>query len=250
MGGQFKDKVALVTGGGSGIGRSSAIAFSKEGAKVVISDSREGPGEETVELINRSGGEAVFIKADVSKADEVEQLILKTVKVFGRLDYAHNNAGIVVANKAATIDKYSEEDWDTIINTNLKGVWLCMKYEIPVMLKQGGGAIVNTSSIAGLIGMKKVSPYVASKHGIVGLTKAAAIEYAKKGIRINVICPGTVHTRLVGERVPPSLNALHPIGRIGTPDEIANAVIWLCSDSSSFVTGHVLVVDGGRIAGE
>jgi len=180
MGGQFKDKVALVTGGGSGIGRASAIAFSREGAKVVVSDFRSEPGEETAECIIRSGGEAVFIKADVSRAVEVERLISKTVEVFGRLDFAHNNARIVVANKAAAIDKYSEEDWDAIIDTNLKGVWLCMKYEIPVMVKQGGGAIVNTSSIAGLIGMRKVAPYVASKHGIVGLTKAAALEYAKK----------------------------------------------------------------------
>jgi NAD(P)-dependent dehydrogenase (short-subunit alcohol dehydrogenase family) len=148
------------------------------------------------------------------------------------------------------MDKYDEDDWDAVINTNLKGVWLCMKYEIPLMLQSGGGSIVNTASIAGVVGLRKVPAYVASKHGVVGLTKAAALEYAKKGIRVNAVCPGTVHTRLVGARVPPSITARHPIGRIGTPDEIAASVIWLCSDAASFVTGHALVMDGGRTAGE
>lgn len=177
---QFAGKVALVTGGASGIGKATATAFSTEGAKVVVADTNVEAGEDTVNNIIANGGEAVFIKTDVSKSIEVEALIRKTKDKFGRLDLAYNNAGIVVAEKAALTDKYSEEDWDSVINTNLKGVWLCMKYEIPLMLKTGGGAIVNTSSIAGVIGLKKVPAYVASKHGIVGLTKAAALEYAKK----------------------------------------------------------------------
>lgn len=246
----FAGKVALVTGGGSGIGRRTANAFSDEGAKVVVADIDRESGMGAVNEIIARGGEALFIRADVSKSKEVEEMVSQIKKVYGRLDFAFNNAGIVVKEKADSIDKYDEDDWDAVINTNLKGVWLCMKYEIPLMLQSGGGSIVNTSSIAGVIGLRKVPAYVASKHGVVGLTKAAALEYAKKGIRVNAISPGTVHTRLVGERVPPSITARHPIGRIGTPDEIAASVIWLCSDASSFVTGHALVMDGGRTAGE
>ncbi|WP_274364278.1 SDR family oxidoreductase [Paenibacillus thermotolerans] len=248
--GQFDGKVALVTGGGDGIGRAAAVAFSNEGARVVVADINEEKGLETVSHIRAGGGEAVCIGTDVSKSKEVEHLVQEIKTRYGRLDFAHNNAGIVAAGKAAPTHMYFEEDWDAVIDTNLKGVWLCMKHEIPLMLSSGGGAIVNTSSIAGLIGLRKVPAYVASKHGIVGLTKSAALEYAKKGIRVNAICPGTVHTRLVGTRVPPSVNALHPIGRIGTAEEIATAVIWLCSEAASFVTGHELVIDGGRTAGE
>lgn len=248
--GQFDGKVTLITGGGSGIGRKAASAFSDEGSKVVVADNDLELGMETANAIITSGGEALFIKADVSKSNEVEEMVSRIKDVYGRLDFAFNNAGIVVKERAASIDKYTEDDWDAVINTNLKGVWLCMKYEIPLMLHTGGGSIVNTSSVAGLIGLRKVPAYVASKHGVIGLTKAAALEYAKKGIRVNAICPGTVHTRLVGERVPPSVRALHPVGRIGTTDEIAASVIWLCSNASSFITGHELVIDGGRTAGK
>ena len=247
-----KDKVALVTGGGSGIGRASALTFAREGAQVVVSDVAVEGGEETVQLIKKTGGEAVFTKADVSQAAQVEALIAKAVEAYGRLDCAHNNAGI--EGNSAKIADYIEADWDRVIAINLTGVWLCMKYEIPQMLQQGGGAIVNTSSVAGLLGFRTGSAYVASKHGVVGLTKTAALEYAKSGIRVNAVCPGAIDTPMMGRITDhrphraAKMAAGEPVGRMGTPQEIAEAVVWLCSDAASFVTGHPMTVDGGIVA--
>lgn len=248
----LEDKVALVTGGGSGIGRASALTFAREGAKVIVADVVVEGGEETMQMIREAGGEAIFVKADVSKAAEVEALINKAVETYGRLDCALNNAGIE-GIKAPTVD-CTEENWDRTININLKGVWLCMRCEIHQMLKQGGGAIVNTSSTAGLVGVQGRPAYVASKHGVVGLTKAAALEYAKAGIRINAVCPGSIRTPMM-ERIiggDPQEEALQiarqPVGRLGSPEEVAEAVVWLCSDAASFVTGHIMAVDGGWVA--
>jgi NAD(P)-dependent dehydrogenase (short-subunit alcohol dehydrogenase family) len=248
----IKDKVALVTGGGSGIGRAAALTFAREGARVAVSDVVVEAGEETVQLIKNADGEAVFIKADVSQASEVEALIGKAVKAYGRLDCAHNNAGI--EGNSAKIADYDEADWDRVIAINLTGVWLCMKYEIPQMLQQGGGAIVNTSSVAGLLGFRTGSAYVASKHGVLGLTKTAALEYAKSGIRVNAVCPGAIDTPMMGRITDhrphraAKMAAGEPVGRMGTPQEIAEAVVWLCSDAASFVTGHPMTVDGGIVA--
>lgn len=245
-------KVALVTGGGSGIGRASALTFAREGAKVVVADVAVEGGEETVRLIQQRGGEAIFVKADVARAAEVETLVARAVQTYGRLDCAHNNAGIEGA--AATIVDYAEDAWERVIAINLKGVWLCMKYEIPHMLKQGGGAIVNTASTAGLVGYRGGSAYVASKHGVVGLTKTAALEYAKAGVRVNAVCPGAIDTpmmgRLTGHRPQRAerMAAAEPVGRMGQPEEIAEAVVWLCSEAASFVTGHAMAVDGGITA--
>ena len=247
-----KDKVALVTGGGSGIGRASALTFAREGAKVVVSDVVVEAGKETVQLIKNADGEAVFIKADVAQVSDVEALIAKAVEAYGRLDCAHNNAGI--EGNSAKVADYDEADWDRVIAINLTGVWLCMKYEIPQMLQQGSGAIVNTSSVAGLLGFRTGSAYVASKHGVLGLTKTAALEYAKSGIRVNAVCPGAVDTPMMGRITDhrphraAKMAAGEPVGRMGTPQEIAEAVVWLCSDAASFVTGHPMTVDGGIVA--
>jgi len=252
MAGLVNGKVALVTGGGSGIGRATALIFAREGAKVVVADILVAGGEETVRLIKAAGGDAVFVKTDVSKTAEVEALVNKAVATYGRLDCAHNNAGIEGAT-GRTPD-YKEEDWDRVIRINLTGVWLCMKYEIPQMLKQGGGAIVNTASDAGLLGVPQMPAYVASKHGVVGLTKTAALEYAKSGIRVNAVCPGVINTPMV-ERITSQrpgradrMAAAEPVGRMGRPEEIGEAVVWLCSDAASFVTGLPMPVDGGIIA--
>jgi NAD(P)-dependent dehydrogenase (short-subunit alcohol dehydrogenase family) len=252
MAGLVAGKVALVTGGGSGIGRASALTFAREGAKVVVADVAVEGGEETVRLIQQHGGEAVFVKADVARAAEVEALVARAVQTYGRLDCAHNNAGIEGA--AATTVDYAEDAWERVIAINLKGVWLCMKYEIPPILKQGGGAIVNTASTAGLVGYRGGSAYVASKHGVVGLTKTAALEYAKAGVRVNAVCPGAIDTpmmgRLTGHRPQRAerMAAAEPVGRMGRPEEIAEAVVWLCSEAASFVTGHAMAVDGGITA--
>ena len=249
MAGLVAGKVALVTGGGSGIGRQACLVFCREGARVVVSDVTVEGGEETLSLIKQAGGEAAFIKADVAQAAEVEALVAKTVEAYGRLDCAYNNAGI--AGRTARVADDTEENWERILSINLKGVWLCLKYEIAHMLKQGGGAIVNTASGAGLIGVRRTGAYVASKHGVVGLTKTAALEYAKANIRVNAVCPGPIDTPMLrgaSERVIDAMAAAQPNGRLGQPQEIAEAVVWLCSDAASFVTGHPMPVDGGYVA--
>jgi NAD(P)-dependent dehydrogenase (short-subunit alcohol dehydrogenase family) len=250
MAGTLAGKVALVTGGSTGIGQASSLALARESAKVVVADVNVHGGEETVRVIRRAGGEASFIKADVLVAAEVEALVNHAVATYGRLDCAFNNAGIAGAIGAST-HEYPDESWDRVIGINLKGVWLCMRYEIPQMLKQGGGAIVNTASIWGLVGAPGAAAYVASKHGVVGLTRAAALEYAPQGIRINAVNPGTIRTPILDPFIAaiPEFESLmtarHPIGRIGRPEEVAEAVVWLCSDAASFVIGQTLPVDGG-----
>ncbi len=252
MAGRVDGKVALITGAGSGIGRATALAFAREGAKVVVADIVVAGGEETVRMIKATGGEAIFVKTDVTKTAEVEALVKKTVETYGRVDCAFNNAGIE-GEMALTAD-CTEENWDRVVNIDLKGVWLCMKYEIPQMLKQGGGAIVNTASVAGLVGFQGIPAYVASKHGVNGLTKTAALEYAKSGIRVNAVCPGVIHTPMVerffsaNPQASEGMTALEPVGRLGKPEEIAEAVLWLCSDAASFVTGLPMAVDGALTA--
>lgn len=249
----LEGKVALVTGGTSGIGRDTAVLFAKAGARVVIAGRREAEGHETEEFVRAAGSDGLFIKTDVSKAAEVEALIKNAVDKFGRLDVAFNNAGIEGA--WIPIARQSEADWDRTIDINLKGVWLCLKYEIRQMLKQGGGgAIVNTSSITGLIGTAGAAAYSASKHGVIGLTKSAALETARSGIRINAVCPAVVETpmgkRLFGAPAAhKSALGYHAIGRFGKPMEIAEAVVWMCSNRASFMTGQSLVLDGGFLAG-
>lgn len=247
--GQFQNQAVIITGAGSGIGRATALAFGREGARVVVSDIDEKGGAETVTLIKSSGGEAIFISCDVSKEEEVKNLVERTLQTYGHLACAYNNAG--VEGKPGSITECTMENWDKTINTNLKGVWLCMKYEIPAMLKNGRGAIVNCSSIAGLVGFETIAPYVASKHGVIGLTEAAALEFAKKNIRVNAVCPGAVHTPML-ERFTQGQEQLmasqEPMGRVGTPEEIAESVLWLCSEKSSFVTGEKLAIDGGWVA--
>jgi len=249
----MQNKVVIVTGGGSGIGRASALAFAREGAKVVVVDLLDSNGEETARMIRDNGGEATFIKADISKDAEVSAMVNRTVELYGELNCAHNNAGITREIAATAI--CSEENWDRTIEVNLKGVWLCMKYEIRCMLGHGGGAIVNTASVLGLVGSAIGRPaYIASKHGVVGLTKAAALEYAKENIRVNAVCPGIIRTEMAQadiDRTPELLVKFmekEPVGRMGTPEEVADAVVWLCSNASSFITGHALAVDGGFTA--
>ena len=245
-------KVALVTGASSGIGRATSLAFAANGAKVVAADINATEGEETVRQIRDAGGEARYIHCDVSLAAEVSRLVAETVQTFGRLDAAHNNAG--VEGIRVPLTEMSEENWDRVQAVNLKGVWLCMKYEIPQMLRQGGGAIVNTSSVAGLIGMKGSAAYGSAKHGVVGLTKTAALEFATRGVRINAVCPGAIRTpmteRLMGHDLEREAMymSIQPIGRFGTTQEIAEAVVWLCSDAASLVTGVAMPVDGGIMA--
>lgn len=253
MAGILEGKVGLVTGGTSGIGRETAVLFAKAGAKVVVAGRREQEGRETVELIHAAGRDGLFVKTDVSKAVEVDALVKKTAEKFGRLDVAFNNAGI--EGVWVPITRQSEEDFDRTTSTNLKGVWLCLKYEIRQMLKQGGGgAIVNMSSVTGLVGAGGAAAYSASKHGVIGLTKSAALENAKSGIRVNVVCPAVIETpmadRLFGAPdVHKQVVSSHPLGRFGTPQEIAEAVVWMCSDRASFMTGQSLVLDGGFLAG-
>jgi len=255
----FQGRVALVTGGASGIGKVTAQIFAREGAKVVVAtDSNIKGGEETVHLIKAAGGEATFVKCDVSKAVEVEAMIDKCIQTYGRLDYAFNNAGIGPDGKRIPIVNIvdcPEELWDRTIDINLKGVFLCMKYEIRQMLKQKHGAIVNTSSVGGLRAKPGSAAYDASKSGLIGLTKAAALECATSGIRANVICPGPTGRTLLTDNLTSThpekktemLNII-PMKRLAEPEEMAEAVIWLCSDAASFVTGHVMVVDGGMMA--
>jgi NAD(P)-dependent dehydrogenase (short-subunit alcohol dehydrogenase family) len=247
----FANKVALVTGASSGIGRATAVAFARSGAKVVLSDVVQDKGQQAAEEINSltNGKNAIFVKCDVSKAKEVENLMQQTIQTYGRLDCAFNNAGIEGTMNATA--EQTEADFDRVIGVNLKGVWLCMKNQIPIMLKQGGGSIVNTSSIAGQIGFPGMCPYVASKHGVVGLTRSAALEYARKNIRINAVNPGVILTQMV-ERVlaenpqqRAGFEAATPMGRMGTPDEIAATVLFMSSEGSSFLTGQAVAVDGG-----
>ena len=249
----LRGKVAIVTGGTSGIGRDTAVLFAKAGAKVVVAGRREAEGGETIDLIRAAGGDGLFVTTDVSRAADVRALVEKTVEKFGRLDVAFNNAGI--EGSWSPIAEQSEEDWDSTIDINLKGVWLCLKYEIQQMLKQGGGgAIVNMASVAGFIGSAGAAAYCASKHGVMALTKSAALETARNGIRVNVVCPAVIETPM-GERLWGAPEAkkfalgLHPIGRFGRPEEIADAVVWMCSDGASFMTGQSLVLDGGFLAG-
>jgi NAD(P)-dependent dehydrogenase (short-subunit alcohol dehydrogenase family) len=246
----MEDRTALVTGASSGIGRATALAFAEQGAKVALADVDSEGGHETLRLIRERRGEAAFILADVTRAAQVEAMVDEVGRVFGGLDYAFNNAGIV-GTPSSTVE-CTEDNWDRVIAVDLKGVFLCMKYEIPWMLKRGGGAMVNMSSIAGLVGLRKNIAYVAGKHGVVGLTRAAALEYAQAGIRINAVCPGFVRTPILKLDAMPGMErrylSAEPVGRLGRPEEIAHAVVWLCSDAASFVTGHALSVDGGLVA--
>lgn len=242
-------KAAIITGGSSGIGRAAAVALAKQGVKIAIAARRAKEGEETVRLVKEAGSEGIFVKTDVANENDVRSLVEKTVKQYNRLDYAFNNAGIEEMT-TPLVDQTSEV-FDQIMNVNVKGVWLSMKYEIPEMIRTGGGAIVNTSSGAGVVGYPQQPIYIASKHAVLGLTKSAALEYAKSGIRINAIAPGVTETEMV-ERVDKQLierlKSITPIGRIGDPQEIANAVVWLLSDKASFVLGHTLLVDGGVVS--
>lgn len=245
-------QVALVTGAGNGIGRATAQAFAQQSVKVVVSDVDAKGGEATVELIRAAGGEATFIRCDVTRDAEVKALVEGTVAAYGRLDYAFNNAGIEI-EKGKLADG-EESEFDAIMGVNVKGVWLCMKHQIPVMLEQGGGAIVNTASVAGLGAAPKMSIYAASKPAVIGLTKSAAIEYAKKKIRVNAVCPAVIDTdmfRRAYEADPKKAEfaaAMHPVGRVGRVEEIASAVLYLCSDHAGFTTGIALPVDGGATA--
>src|SRR5712671_5690910 len=253
MAGSLEGRAILVTGGGSGIGRATSLLLARQGAKIMIADYVPDGAMKTVSMIKEAGGTADCIAADVSVTKQVEMMVAKTVETFGRIDGAFNNAGIEgrMGTDTATA---AEENFDRTIAINLKGVWLCMKYEIPVMLKQGGGAIVNTASVAGLVGFQGLPAYVASKHGVAGLTKTAALEYAKAGIRVNAVCPGVIQTPMVARvtgrqpQLAEALVAAEPVGRVGQPEEIAEAVVWLCSEAASFVTGHAMAVDGGYVA--
>jgi len=244
----FSGKVAIVTGAAMGIGRASALGFARAGAAVVIADVDEAGGRETVALAEADGGRAIFVPTDVSSEESVAAMVATTIAEFGRLDYAHNNAG--VAGDQHDVADLPTAEWDRVQGVMLRGVYLCMKHEIPHMLAEGG-SVVNTASGAGLVAYPGQAPYVSSKHGVIGLTKTAALEYGRQGVRVNAVCPGTVLTpmveKVIARGLEPALIALHPIGRIGTADEVANAVLWLCSDDASFVIGHSLSVDGGYV---
>lgn len=248
----FKNKVVLVTGGSSGIGRETAIKFAENGAKVVVSDINDDLGLQTVNLIKNFGGDAHYIKCDVSRSDEVEKLLIDTIKQYKKLNIVCNDAGI--EGKSGDTTQVTVENWDNVINTNLKGVWLCMKYQIPELLKENGGSIVNVSSIAGLVGFPGLPAYVASKHGVVGLTKTAALEFADKNIRINAVCPGPIMTPMlerlisINPGMKDQLVAGVPEKRIGTPADVADTILFLCSDQASYINGQSLAIDGGWIA--
>jgi len=248
--GSFAGKVAFVTGAANGIGRAAALAFAHEGASVVAADVSEQGNQDTARMIEEAGGRALAVRCDVSRAGDVKAALDRAVETFGRLDFALNNAG-VEQPITATAD-LAEKDWDRIVDINLRGVFLCMRHEIPLMLKQGGGVIVNTSSGAGVKGFAGQAAYCAAKHGVVGLTRATALDYAKANIRVNAVCPGIIETPMMDrfsggtpegrERVI----AQEPVGRMGKPEEIASAVLWLCSDAAAFMVGHAMVMDGGQ----
>ena len=250
MEGQFKGKVAVVTGSSFGIGRAAAILFAKRGASLVLADWVE--DQDTLSSIGAFGGEAIFVKCDISNEEDVKSMVEKAVSRFGRLDYAFNNAGI--EGHSALTHEAATEHFDKTVGVNLRGTWLCMKYEIAEMLKHGKGAIVNNASIAGLVGFQRAAAYVASKHGVLGLTKTAALEYAKNGIRVNAICPGVIRTPMVDrytgkqKEIEKQFADMEPIGRLGEPEEVAELAIWLCSDAASFITGDAIAVDGGWVA--
>jgi len=249
---EFEGKVALVTGGGSGIGRATALAFARDSARVVIGNRNVQRGEETVSMIRAAGGTASFRRTDILVAADIEALVKHAVSEYGGLDLAFNNAGF--EGEPRPLAEQTEANYDAVMDINVKGVWLSMKYEIPRMLDQGGGAIVNCSSVAGVIGFPGIGIYSASKHAVIGLTKAAALEYSAQGIRVNAVNPAVIDTEMV-DRLADGMNmkkddltTFHPIGRLGRVEEVAEAVLWLCSEKASFVTGHSLMVDGGFTA--
>lgn len=254
---EFKGKVAIVTGGADGIGRAAAVGFGRFGANVVIGDVSVEGGHETVKLIESAGGSAMFVKTDVSDKAQVEALVRAAVKGFGRVDYGVNNAGIDGAQ--ADTAEYPEEVWDNVLGVNLKGVWLCMKYEIPEILKAGRGAIVNTASMCGVVAFSKISAYNASKFGVIGVTKTAALEYADRGIRVNAVCPGWVDTAMTVRESHESgipleefrrmAGRMVPMNRMSRPEEISEGILWLCSDAASYVTGSAMMMDGASTAG-
>jgi NAD(P)-dependent dehydrogenase (short-subunit alcohol dehydrogenase family) len=246
----FTDKVAFVTGAASGIGRTTAVAFARAGADVAVADITEEGVQETARMVEEAGAQAVAVRCDVTQAEDVQAALDETVQAFGGLDFAFNNAG--VEQKRAPLTEITEEEWDRSIDTNLRGMFLCMKYEIPLLLEGNGGAIVNTSSGAGVKGFEAQAAYSAAKHGVVGLTKAAALDYADSDVRVNAVCPGIIDTSMMDrftggtEEGRQEVIDQEPIGRMGKPEEIANAVLWLCSDAASFVLGEAMVVDGGQ----
>lgn len=254
MAGLLQGKSALITGGGGGIGRATALAFAREGARVSVADAVEQTAQETVALVNQAGGQAMSLTGDVTDGAQVRAMIAAVISAYGRLDCAFNNAGIAgfqVDAAGKRTHEWADESFDRMIAVNLRGVWLCMKHEIPQMLKQGGGVIVNTGSIAGLVGLPSSSAYVAAKHGVLGLTKTAANEYALDNIRVNAVCPGYIETKMTEDtmrRRGEQILSLVPFRRMGKPEEIAEMVLWLCTDRASYVSGACYNVDGGYMA--